>query len=111
MLHVPAWAALLLIGAALPVEAQEAPSVDCVASGMLIVLGAGSEAAGEGVRHWVSVSNPTMRTVQVRHRLAGNAGTTRVEQGRTLRLALGPGPAALAVPDILRNLTLLCRPG
>lgn len=105
-------AVLLFLGAALPAHARDAPAVECVAGGMLIVLGVGSQPSPEGARPWVSVSNPTMRSVRVLHGLGGSAAETRVEQGRTLRLPLGLPIGEPPTPDaILRGMTLLCRPG
>jgi hypothetical protein len=102
---------LLFMTIAVPLKAQPAP-VDCVASGLIFVLGTGSQPEGEGFAYWASLSNPGLRTVHWRHRFGdGTPGPMqRLEASRQTRLALGHGAANLTPEEVARALVLRCLP-
>jgi len=112
---------LMIMLAAGPAQAQQPvpqqpvaqQPVDCLASGMLFLLGAGSQQEGRAVSYTASLSNPGMRTIWLR---AGFAGAPpgeplRIEAGRMLRLRLGEGEALLSPEQIIAQARLLCQRG
>jgi len=108
--------ALMIMLAAGPAQGQQPLAqqpVDCLASGLLFLLGAGSQQESGMVSYSASLSNPGMRNVWLR---AGFAGTQpgeplRIEAGRTIRLRLGEGEALLSAEQIISQARLLCQRG
>lgn len=103
----------LAAGPALSQQSQPQQPVDCLASGMLFLLGAGSQPEGGLVTYTASLSNPGMRTIWLR---AGFAGAPpgeplRIEAGRMLRLRLGEGQAVLSPEQVMAQARLLCQRG
>lgn len=107
------WTRLLpLLGLAMPapLAAQPAP-VDCLASGLVLLLGTASEAQGAGFTYWAVLSNPGMRPVRVEPRFgeAAAAPLLRIEAGRMQRLRLGEGAAQLSAEEIAAATRLRCQ--
>ena len=103
--------ALMLLLAAAPAHSQQ--PIDCLASGMLFLMGAGSQQEAGAVSYMASLSNPGMRNIWLR---AGFAGVppgepVRIEAGRTIRLRLGEGTAVLSPEQIIAQARLLCQRG
>jgi hypothetical protein len=93
-----------------PLRAQTTP-VDCLASGLVLLLGATSEARGDGFTYWATLSNPGMRPVRVEPRFGDAAAFPpfRLDAGRTQRLRLGDGAANLSAEDLAAATRLRCQ--
>jgi len=108
---------LMIMLAAVPAQAQQPAAqqtpVDCLASGMLFLLGAGSQGEAGAVSYTASLSNPGMRTIWLRAGFAGAppGGALRIEAGRMIRLRLGEGEALLSPEQIIGQARLLCQRG
>lgn len=91
-------------------RAQPAP-VDCLASGLVLLLGTASEAQGTGFVYWATLSNPGMRPVRIEPRFgqAPAAPLLRIEAGRLQRLRLGEGTANLSAAEIAADTQLRCQ--
>lgn len=105
---------LLPLTMAAPLRAQTAP-VDCLASGLVILLGTASAAQrpgeGQGFAYWATLSNPGMRPVRVELRFgdAAAAPLLRIEAGRMQRLRLGEGATNLSAEEIAAATRLRCQ--
>lgn len=93
-----------------PLRAQPAP-VDCLTSGLVLLLGTASEAQGAGFTYWATLSNPGMRPVRVEPRFgeAPAAPPLRIEAGRMQRLRLGEGSIRLSAEEIAATTRLRCQ--
>jgi len=112
---LPSLIAMFLLGAA-PARAQQSAAqqpVDCLASGMLFLLGTSSQQEAGTVSYTASLSNPGMRTIWLRAGFAGAAPgePIRIEASRMLRLRLGEGEAPLSPEQIIARARLLCQRG